>query len=365
MAKFFITQGDEVTKIKKILGVASALALLGVSSVGTAHAQKYEFKLTSYVPVKSGFYKQYIARFIDAVSLMTNGEVKIKAYSVGVLAGTFDGPQAVQKGTADICFCYPGFALNADPANGIFAGMVGGMPMEEFMHWFVAGDGTKLLTEMRQKTMQLHPVVTGFGTTEIFLHSHRKIQTIADLKGMKIRTAGAWADILKMVGASPTVLPPSDIFTALERRVIDATEFTAPSTNIKLGFHKIAKYIILPGIHSPSHMNEAVFKQSTWKSLPKKIQDQITAAGLYAGFQTAMHLGVADLKAMEVFGQGKNELVTLTKGAQAEIKTLGRTWSKEQAKKQSDKGNPWMARVSESYWGFYDRWKKHGTYRHN
>ena len=74
--------------------------------------------------------------------------------------------------------------------------------------------------------------------------------------------------------------------------------------------------------------------------MPKKIQDQITAAGLYAGFQTAMHLGVADLKAMEVFGQGKNELVTLTKGAQAEIKTLGRTWSKEQAKKQSDKGNP-------------------------
>ncbi|MGB0630387.1 MAG: TRAP transporter substrate-binding protein DctP [Alphaproteobacteria bacterium] len=346
-------------------GIAAAAALLGVVATTPAQAQKYNFKLTSFVPAKGGFWNNYMGRFINAVELMTNGEVKIKGFGVGVLAGPFDGWAAVQKGTADICYCYPGFALNADPANGIFAGMVGGMPMEEFMHWFVAGDGTKLLTEMRGKTQKLVPVVTGFGSTEIFLHSHRKIQTIADLKGMKIRTAGAWADILKRVGASPTVLPPADIFTALERRVIDGTEFVTPSTNIKLGFHKIAKYIIVPGIHSPSHMNEAVFSESTWKSLPKRLQDQIRAAGLYAGFRTAMQIGIDDLNAMEAMSKGKNEWVSLTPEAQAKIKELGREWSSEQAKAQSAKGNDWMARVSESYWGFYDRWKKYGTYRHN
>jgi TRAP-type mannitol/chloroaromatic compound transport system substrate-binding protein len=354
-----------MTKSKSILGIALATAILSVTSTVPVQAQKYEFKLTSFVPAKGGFWNNYMGRFINAVDLMTNGEVKIKGFGVGVLAGPFDGWNAVQKGTADICYCYPGFAVNADPANGIFAGMVGGMPMEEFMHWFVAGDGTKLLTEMRNKTQQLHPVVTGFGSTEIFLHSHRKIQTIADLKGMKIRTAGAWADILKRVGASPTVLPPADIYTALERRVIDGTEFVTPSTNVKLGFHKIAKYIIVPGIHSPSHMNEAVFSQATWKSLPKKIQEQITAAGLYAGFKTAMHLGIEDLKAMEAMSKGKNEWVSLTKEAQEKIKDLGREWSDEQAKKQQAKGNDWMQRVSGSYWGFYDRWKKYGTYRHN
>ncbi|MEE2997872.1 MAG: TRAP transporter substrate-binding protein DctP [Pseudomonadota bacterium] len=345
-------------------GIAAA-AVLGAVAVSPVQAQKYNFKLTSFVPAKGGFWNNYMGRFINAVDLMTNGQVKIKGYSVGVLAGPFDGWKAVQKGTADICYCYPGFAVNADPSNGIFAGMVGGMPMEEFMHWFVAGEGTKLLTEMRSKTQKLHPVVTGFGPTEIFLHSHRKIQTIADLKGMKIRTAGAWADILKLVGASPTVLPPADIYTALERRVIDGTEFTSPSTNIKLGFHKIAKYIIVPGIHSPSHMNEAVFSESTWKSLPKKIQEQITAAGLYAGFRTAMKAGLDDIQAMETMSKGKNEWVSLTAAAQQKIKDLGREWSFDQAKKQSAKGNPWMAKVAGSYWGFYDRWKKYGTYRHN
>ena len=191
---------------RKILGGIAAVAVLaGMVATTPVQAQKYEFKLTSFVPAKGGFWNNYMGRFIKAVDLLTNGEVKIKGYSVGVLAGPFDGWAAVQKGTADICYCYPGFAVNADPANGIFAGMVGGMPMEEYMHWLIAGDGIDLLTEMRSKTQKLVPIATGFGSTEIFLHSHKKIRTIADLKGMKIRTAAAWADILKRVGASPTV----------------------------------------------------------------------------------------------------------------------------------------------------------------
>ena len=87
-----------MTKSQTVLGIALATAILGVTSTVPVHAQKYEFKLTSFVPAKSGFWNQYIGRFINAVSLMTNGEVKIKGYSVGVLAGPFDGAQAVQKG---------------------------------------------------------------------------------------------------------------------------------------------------------------------------------------------------------------------------------------------------------------------------
>ncbi len=357
--------------LKRFGKVAAFSALMAVGTVflsGTSapvSAQKYQFKLTSYVPLKSGTWNNYMQRFIDAVHLFTNGQVKIKGYGVGVLAGPFDAWKAVQKGTADICFCYPGFALNTDPANGILGGMVGGMPMEEFMHWYMAGDGTKQLQDFRHSTQQLHPVITGMGSTEFFLHSHKRVEKLADLKGMKIRTAGAWADILKQVGASATVIPPADIYTALERRVIDATEFVTPSTNIKLGFHKVAKYIIMPGIHSPSHMNEAVFRQSDWKKLPKTIQQQIEAAGQYSALQTAVKVGVADLAAMKKLMAGRNTWVTLDKASQLKIEQLGRAWAEAAAKKQTAKGNPWMARVSGSYWAFYDKWKKYGVYRHN
>lgn len=352
-------------RFKHLPAAVGAVALAMSVTAGAAQAQKYNFKMTSYVGVKGGFWSNYQQRFVDAVDLLTNGEVKIKGFSVGVIAGAFDGLKAVQKGTADISYNYPGYQVNEDPANGIFGGMVGGMPMEQFMHWYVAADGTKLLEDFRHETQGLHPVLTGMGSTEFLLHSHKPVRTIADLKGMKIRTAGPWAVILKSVGASATTLPAPEIYTALERRVIDANEFVTPATNIKMGFHKVAKYIIMPGLHSPSHMNEAVFKLDVWNKMPKQLRDQISAAGVLSAFQTAMHMGVQDFDAMEKLMAGKNTWITLEEAAQAKIEELGRAWSAEQAKKQTAKGNPWMARVSESYWGFYSRYKKFGVYRHN
>ncbi len=359
-----------MSKNKSFIRVAVFSGLLAVGTIfasgssAPVMADKYKFKITSYVPLKSGTWNNYMQRFIDSVHLFTSNQAKIKGYGVGVLAGPFDAWKAVKKGTADICYCYPGFALNSDPANGILGGMVGGMPMEEFMHWYVSGGGLKLLQDFRH-SQGLHPVLTGMGSTEFFMHSHKKVQKISDLKGMKIRTAGAWADILQMVGASATVIPPADIYTALERRVIDATEFITPATNIKLGFHKIAKFIIMPGIHNPSHMNEAVFRLADWQKLPKQLQKQIDAAGLYSAFRTAMHMGVADVAAVKKLKAGKNTWVTLDPATIAKVEELGRVWSEQAAKKQTAKGNPWMAKVSKSYWGFYDEWKKYGVYRHN
>ena len=114
-------------RFKNIVAAAGAAAIAAGLMSAPAQAQKYNFKLTSYVPLKSGTWINYQQRFIDAVHLLTNGEVKIKGYGVGVIAGPFDAWEAVQKGTADIAICYPGFAVNHDPANGIFGGMVGGM----------------------------------------------------------------------------------------------------------------------------------------------------------------------------------------------------------------------------------------------
>ena len=99
--------------------------------------------------------------------------------------------------------------------------------------------------------------------------------------------------------------------------------------------------------------------------MPKKTRDQLTAAGIYSGVQTALSLGVQDLAAMKKLLGGKNTWVTLDPAAQKKIEELGRAWSVEASKKQSAKGNPWMKRASDSYWGFYDRYKKYGIYRHN
>ena len=112
-------------------------------------------------------------------------------------------------------------------------------------------------------------------------------------------------------------------------------------------------------------MNEAVFRLSDWNKLPKQTQQQIEAAGIYSAFQTAMNMGVADVAAVKKLKAGKNTFVNLDAAAIAKVEELGRVWSKAAAKEQTAKGNPWMKRVSESYWGFYDNWKKYSVYRLN
>ena len=317
-------------RIRSILASTAAIAAMAAGlGLATAPAQA-QLKLTSYVPVGSGTWNLYMKPFIDYVHDLTDGEVKIKGYSVGVLASPFDAWKKVQQGVADICFCFPAFAANTDPANTIIAGLAGGMSTDAFLHWIFYGEGGKLWRAFRRDKGNFAISPVGVSPTEIFLHSHRKITSLDDLKGMKIRTTGAWADILKDLGASPTVLSPSDIYTALERRVIDGTEFITPATNYKLGYHKIAKYIIIPGYHQPSSANEIVFRGKDWDKLSARNRSRITMAAKNAAFDTYMRLGLQDFDAMEKLRAGRNTFVRLPADVMAKVTVLARAWTADQ-----------------------------------
>ena len=108
-------------RFRSAAGAAAVVALaglLGLATVPGAPAQDV-LKLTSYVPVGSGTWNLYQKPFIDHVHDLTDGQVKIKGFSVGVLASPFDAWKKVQQGVADICYCFPAFAANTDPANAI------------------------------------------------------------------------------------------------------------------------------------------------------------------------------------------------------------------------------------------------------
>ncbi len=352
---------------RKTRGLLTALVVgtIALSAwVTPVHAEaKYKWKLTTFVTENSGTYRDFVSVFIDYVHQLTNGEVEIKGYGVGVLANAFEGPKAVQDGIADIAFFYPAFLVNTDPVNALFTGMPGGLSAEAMFHWIYEGGGEQLWVEQRHATMNLHPVISGIGPTEIFLNSNKAVRTEEDLKGLKVRTAGAWADLLTELGASPTVLQITEIYPSLERGIIDATEFATPSTNIKLGYQNIAKYIIIPGIHSPSFAYEALWKKDVWDGLSDDLKAKLTMAGRMATLTGFLKTGMADLDAMAELQKGNNEFVTLSPELIAKVRVISRKWSETKAAEQTKKGNPWMEKVSTSYYGFLDKWVKYGDYR--
>jgi len=345
--------------MRLVLAVAS-IALLTAPSQAAV-----KWKLTAFVPENNGVFVDYVKVFVENVRILTDGEVEIQPFGAGVLASTVDGPKAVQQGIADVGFFFSAFLGNDDPANNMMSGMPAGMPADAFLHWIYRGGGEQLWQEFRRERMGLHSLVVGIGPTEIFLHSHKPIRTADDLKGFRIRTVGAWAEIIQSFGASAISTPPAEIFTALERRVIDGVEFASPGLNINLGYQNIAKYIIMPGIHVPSFGYEAIWKKETWDALPDKLKAKITAAARLTAVDGFMRVGLGDIAAMEKFRAGKNEILTLDPALLSEIKARSRKWAETKAAEQTAKGNPWMAKFVASYYGFYDRWSQNAIYRIN
>src|SRR5690606_15717900 len=110
-------------------------------------------------------------------------------------------------------------------------------------------------------------------------HSNTPIRTAEDLKGLKYRTSGAWADVMKdYFGAVPTVVPPGDTYTLLQRKGVDAVEWATPSSNTPEGFHQAAKYIVVPGVHQATLRGVVVMQQESCNKVPVDLEHLIEAA---------------------------------------------------------------------------------------
>lgn len=350
-----------MTKRWKPALAGAALALAAAS--GPAQAQE-PWKLTSYVPVGSATWKILPEPLTNNIHLLTDGKIQVKGYSVGVLAGPFDSWKAIRKNVADLCVCFSAFITNIDPVNAVFAGLAGGMDAQAFTLWMHQGGGEKLWQEFRRETQGLQNwALGGMGPSEIFMHSHKPVSGIDDLKGMKIRTTGAWASMLKDLGASPTVLAPGDIYTSLERKVIDATEWITPMSNIRMGLHKIARYIVIPGIHQPTFSQEVVMRAEDYDKLPRDLQRKLEVAAHLTGWRGDLFQGAEDLDAMEKLRAGRNTWVRLDQAMIDKVTELARKWTADQAAAQAAKGNMWMQKVQDSYWAFFDKWRKYSDYR--
>jgi TRAP-type mannitol/chloroaromatic compound transport system substrate-binding protein len=227
----------------------------------------------------------------------------------------------------------------------------------------LAGGGKELWAGYRN-SQGLHGMMCGAIGAEVFAHSHKKIQKLADLKGFKYRTAGANTQVMRALGAAPTLVPGPEVFTLLERKGVDGAEYLDPYGNYSLGFAKIAKYVILPGIHAPGALYELLMKKSLWDSFPKDIQqkmEMVCDSVLINSYAVTL---VNNVKAMKAIAASKtNEIVTLDKEVQDAIRAGGRAWAAEKTASEAKKGNMWMGKLAESYYAFQDDWKGNSAYQ--
>lgn len=338
--------------MKRISAVVAAVAV--VLAAGAAQAQaKYKWRMTTLAPSETSTYFTLFAKpYAENVKRLSNGEIEITPHAAGVIAPAFKAYEAVQDGLAELANSWSGYLVNQDPANALLGSFPGGMGIDAYMTWLYAGGGMKLWQDFRREKMGLHTLVVGVGPAEIHLHSNKPVRTVEDLKGMKIRTAGAFADVVKALGGSPVTVPGSEVYTMLERKAVDAVEWATPAENMVLGLHKAAKYVIMPGVHAPTTgAFDMVMKPELWDGLPDRLKTAMETAAQITTQQALYEWTVRDMEAMEALRKGGNEIIVVDPSYIQAIDKASRDWAYEKAK-----DNPWVKKIADSFFGFKDRW---------
>jgi TRAP-type mannitol/chloroaromatic compound transport system substrate-binding protein len=342
----------------KTLRATTALAGLVAMALGAGPVQAQDsIRMATSWP--GGAFLDYFAKgFANNAEKLTNGKVKFQVFPGGTIGSALKVTETVQKKIAPAGNASPNYDWGVDKAGVIFAGYVGSPGIEAHLHWLYEAGGAKMWAEWRMEKFGLVAMPCGAHSDEIHMHSRKPVTKPEDLKGLKLRTAGAWAEVAAMLGASTVILSGGEVYPALERGVVDAIEWGTPSINIPLGFHKIAKYVILPGLHQPAAVQECIFDKALWDGFDAHTKYLLEEAAKKTTLESWMQLTYFDTAALGKFKEEGAEVLFVEPSYIEAVKKATREWEDKTAAE-----NAWFKRALESKRQFEARWNGAKAYR--
>ena len=216
----------------------------------------------------------YVSQMIKDAS---RGAFLLDIFEPNEIVPPFSITDAVRDQKIEAGYTWLGYDQGKIPASALVGAVPFGMEPWEYSAWWFEGNG-KNLTETLYKKHNIHPIFCGMTGPETAGWFRKPIQSLEDLKGLKIRFAGLGGKVIEQLGASVTMLPGSEIFQALEKGAIDATEFALPIVDQQLGFDRVAKYNYYPGWHQPFTASHLIVNLTKWKSLDSNDQSLLELA---------------------------------------------------------------------------------------
>lgn len=272
-------------KFLKSAGTLGAAGLLASScfkekSISTdafSGVPEYEWKMVTTWPPNFPVLGEGCNLFADWVNVMSGGRMKITTYGSGELVPGLECFDAVSMGAVEMGHGAGYYWIGKFPASQFFTTVPFGMNAQEFNAWMYGGNGMKLWRDVYQE-YNLVPMPAGNTGFQMGGWFNKEINAIDDLKGLKMRIPGLGGKVLAKAGGTPVVSAGSEIYTNLERGVIDATEWIGPYHDYLMGFHEIAKFYYTPGWHEPQACLELIINKSKFDALPDDLQVIIETA---------------------------------------------------------------------------------------
>lgn len=284
MAGYGLCKIRKNMKMNKYISLAVLLLVAGCGQSGiegdanTSFEQKqYNWRLVTAWPKNYPGLGMAPERIADLVEEMSNGQMKITVYGAGEQVPAFGVFDAVSSGSHQMGHSGGYFWKGKVPAAQFFTGVPFGLTADEINAWTNRGGGLELWREIYEP-FNIYPIPAGNTGTQMFGWFNKEINSLEDIKGLKMRIPGIGGEVLKRAGGIPVTLPGGELFTALQTGVIDATEWVGPYNDLTFGFQQTAKYYYYPGWHEPGSMLELLINKDAWDSLPKHLQVIIETA---------------------------------------------------------------------------------------
>lgn len=216
-------------------------------------------------------------KLADLINTMSGGRLKIRVYGAKELVPAFEVFDVVSDGTAQMGHGAAYYWKGKNEAFQFFSAVPFGLTADEMNGWLFHGGGMELWREA-YRPFGVIPAAAGNTGVQMAGWFNTEINSLDDLKGLKMRIPGLGGEVLRRAGGTPVNLPGGELFTSLQSGVIDATEWVGPYNDLAFGLYKAAKYYYYPGWHEPGTTLEAIINQAAFETLPEDLQHIVMSA---------------------------------------------------------------------------------------
>ncbi len=254
-------------------GAAAVAAVLATTTIANpAEAQdRVRWQMTMGFPSTLTALADTGPWVADMVNQMSGGSMTLQVFEPGKLVKGTEVFDAVSQGKVDSGYVWAGYEIGKLPASALFGAQPFGLEPMEMMAFMLEHGGQQMMEEIYAEH-NIMPLYCGTISPEAAGWFTFPLESLDQVSGMRIRFAGLGGEVMQKMGAEVTLLPGSELFEALEKGVIDATEFSLPTVDEQLGFYKVAKFYHLPGWHQPSTNQYLYINMDKWNGLSEAQQ---------------------------------------------------------------------------------------------
>ena len=356
MYKFCIAQ-----RVTLCIALCIALLLLGVAAcsgedagqqAGTepasdAATRTYTWRMITTWPKNLPGLGVAPETMADMVREMSAGRLDIKVYGAGELVPALEVFEAVSSGVAQMGHGAAYYWKGKLPSAQFFAAVPFGLTAQEMNGWLLHGGGLALWQEL-YAPYNLIPLPGGNSGVQMAGWFNKEINSLDDLKGLKMRIPGFGGEVFERAGGTAVNLPGGEIFTSMQTGVIDATEWVGPYNDLAFGLHQVARYYYYPGWHEPGTELEFIINSSAYEELPDDLKAIIKGAALAVNTDLLAEYTARNNTALSELVQVHGvEVRRLPDDVLAELKKVSLQLTRELVD-----DDPLSRRIYDSYWAF-------------